>query len=292
MRLLAGSSTIRRFTALLIGLSVACSYDAPTSSSPGIAPRIDISVEPRTATVMQGDSSQVVAVVSANFELGLAPQVVVTGAPPGVSARVSRVDQATRLAAVALMIAVAPTTVPGTYGLLLHATNSALKSPVTGFSLTVELRPDCSPAAPCIQWAVTATASSQYTGSDWSALQATGAPNVTGCSDNTNAWASLGSNTVEWLEVQFGEAMIPAAIRLHENYGPSSITSIEVKDEQGAYHRVYTSTPGHLSCPSIRTIPVTEVAVKVKAIRLNIDQRVLNDWNEVDAVGLLGYRVK
>ena len=97
---------------------------------------------------------------------------------------------------------------------------------------------------------------------------------------------------MEWLEVQFDEAMIPAGIRIHENYGASSIISIEVKDEQGTYYTVYSGSPARLSCPSIRTIPVSGVAVKVKAIRLNIDQRMLNDWNEVDAIGLLGYRVK
>jgi len=288
MRSFVYSAAIRCVAALSVGLCAACVDDEPTS----VHARLEISVEPTAATVMQGDSSELVAAVSANFPLASATQVFVTGAPPGVSVRVLRVDQGMQRAFVSLVIAVSPTAVPGNYTLLLHATNAARESPIAGFALTVELRPDCSPAAPCIQWAVSATASSEYTSSSWSAYQATGKPNVTGCEDSENAWASLGSNTVEWLEVQIGEAMFPAGIRIHENYGASSITSIEVKDDQGTYHKVYTGTPVHLSCPSIRTIPVTGVAVKVKAIRLSIDQRVLNNWNEVDAIGLLGYRVK
>ena len=46
------------------------------------------------------------------------------------------------------------------------------------------------------QWASSATASSQYDDPDYSANQATGAPNALECGDSVNAWASLDSGTV------------------------------------------------------------------------------------------------
>jgi hypothetical protein len=288
MRFVVTSRALQQLAVLSIGFSMAC-FDAEGTNSP--PPTLNIGVEPRVATVSQGDSSDLVAVVSANFKLVNAPEVHVTGTPPGVVVRVSRITQGINLASVALVISVAPTVVPGTYGLQLYATNAARESPSTGFMLTVAVRPDCSQAAPCVQWARSATASSEYTSGAWSAHQATGAPNATGCSDDANAWASLEPNTVEWLEVVFSEALVPAGIQVHENYGVSSIVSIEVKDEQGVYRTVFTATPGHLVCPSARTIPVTGMSAKVKAVRLTFDQRTLNDWNEVDAVGLVGYRV-
>jgi hypothetical protein len=280
------------FTALkrlAVLLSCTACMDGPTINA---APRLVISVEPRMATVIQGDSSELVAVVSSNFELVTDPQVSIIGAPTGVSVRVARIDKGTTVASAVLVVVVGPTAVPGTYELQLLAINATHQSPLAGFTLTVESRPDCSQASPCVQWATTATASSQYTTGEWSAMQATGAPNVNRCDDNTSAWAAAAPNTVEWLEVQFSEAMIPVGLKIYENYGASSIVSIEVKDEAGAYRTVYTSTPGLLSCPSNRTIPLTDVNVTVKAVRLNIDQRTLGDWNEVDAVGLVGYRVK
>jgi len=288
MRFSVSVPALFRMALLSTGFSMAC-FDGRGTDPP---PTLHIGIEPRRATVSQGDSSEIVAVVSANFKLVNEPQVFVSGAPPGVDVRVSRINQATTLASVGLQVVVALTAVPGTYGIQLRATNAARESPSISFDLTVAVRPDCSQPAPCLQWAVSATASSQYSSDAWSAAQATGAPNARGCSDDINAWASVEPNTVEWLEVQFNEAMVPVGLQIHENYGVSSIVSVELKDEQGAWHTVFTATPGRLTCPSVRAIPVTSVPGKVKAVRLNIDQRTLNDWNEVDAVGLLGYRVK
>ena len=287
MRFTVCSPALQVLAALAICFCQACSDSGPTVSPS----RLVISVEPSTVTVLQGDSSEVVAVVTANFTLVNDPYVFLGDPPPGVSIRVSRTQRISNVVSVFLLVTVLPTATPGSYEVELYATNSARVSPVTRFTLKIDQRPECSQAVPCIQWAASATASSQYSNNEWSALQATGAPNVHGCSDDGSAWAADSPYTVEWLELGFREAMMPVGLRIYENYGASAIVSIEVKDEQGVYHAVYTSTPAHLSCPSIRTIPVT-LTVKVSAVRLNLDQRVLRDWNEIDAVGLLGYRVK
>ena len=288
MRFDTASRAVQLPLVLSLGFSVACLDGKATDPGP---PRLNITVQPGTATVTQGDSSEIVAVVSANFKLVNAPEVYVSGAPAGINVRVSTTNQGINLASLNIVIAVAPFVAPGTYALQVHATNAARESPATHFSLTVVPRPECSQAAPCVQWARSASASSQYTSDQWSARQATGAPDVIGCSDNPKSWASVEPNTVEWLEVQFSEALVAVGVQVHENYATSSLVSVEVKDEQGGYRTVYTSAPALLACPSIRTFPVIGGTV-VKAVRLTFDQRTLNDWNEVDAVGLVGYRVK
>jgi hypothetical protein len=47
---------------------------------------------------------------------------------------------------------------------------------------------------------------------DWSTFQATGAPDVTGCTPSGRSWAS-GKQSVEWLEVSFDRAVLPAEVR-------------------------------------------------------------------------------
>ena len=141
------------------------------------------------------------------------------------------------------------------------------------------------------QWATGATASTQYTASEWSALQATGMPNVIGCSDDPNAWANLEPNGVDWLELTYAQPVRPSEIRIHEVWAVGSIVRVEVKDVLGAYHTVYTAEPNDPQrCPRILTIAVNSVSAKVSTVRITIDQRARRDWNEIDAVRLAGYR--
>lgn len=142
-----------------------------------------------------------------------------------------------------------------------------------------------------MQWASTATASSQYDLELWSSAQATGAPNVASCDDESRAWASADPD-FDWLELQYLTPVRPSEIRIYEVWQPGSIVKVEVKDLSGAYHSVYTASPkAHLGCLRTLSIPVTTFTEPVTAVRLTLDQRVLSDWNEVDAVRLLGYRI-
>ena len=144
-----------------------------------------------------------------------------------------------------------------------------------------------------MQWASSATASSQYDDNLWSASQATGSPNVTTCFEESNSWASAEANTQDWLELAYDVPVRPSEIRIHEVWAPGSIVKVEVKDLAGTYHTVYEAVPrGAGGACLLRTlnIPVTNVTELVNVIRVSIDQRVIGDWNEIDAVRLIGYR--
>jgi hypothetical protein len=144
-----------------------------------------------------------------------------------------------------------------------------------------------------MQWAASATASSQYEADSWSASQATGAPNVASCDEEANAWASVGFD-VDWLELTYSEPVQPSEIRIHEVWAPGSIVKVEVKDLSGTYYKVYEAIPDWAAAGCLRTltIPVSGITELVNVVRVTVDQRVLLDWNEIDAVRLSGYRKK
>jgi hypothetical protein len=143
-------------------------------------------------------------------------------------------------------------------------------------------------AVPLGLWAVGATASSEYTTTEWSAARATGAPDVIGCADDVNAWASLFQDGEDWLELSYSRSVVPTGIEIFENYAAGSIVKVEVRDVAGRYHTVYEDQPGTEACPRSFLIPVTEVSVPVERVRISFDQRAQNNWNEIDAVRLIG----
>jgi hypothetical protein len=125
----------------------------------------------------------------------------------------------------------------------------------------------------------------------WAAKQATGSPNVLTCADDPNAWASTDANGVDWLELGYDQPVRPTEIRIHEAWAPGSIVKVEVKDPSGTYHQVYSASPQTTSdCLRTLTIPVSGVTEYISTVRVTIDQRQRNDWNEIDAVRLTGFR--
>jgi hypothetical protein len=139
------------------------------------------------------------------------------------------------------------------------------------------------------QWATGAMASSEYGSADYSAQQATGAPNTTECGDIETAWASEASDGVDWLEVSFSTAVVPTEISIRETYSPGFINKVEVRDEAGLSYTVWEGTPAAVEeCPRVLTVSVSGVNARVNAVRINLDQRDGGNWNEIDAVELVG----
>lgn len=140
------------------------------------------------------------------------------------------------------------------------------------------------------QWAVSALASSEYGSPDWSALQATGAPDTNRCGDYVTAWASYNQYTVEWLEVRYSVAVRPVEVNIHETNSPDQIVRVELIDTDGNYHEIYTARPRQTVCPYILQIPVEGAAYQVVGVKITVDQSQLDlAWNEIDAVELVGY---
>jgi hypothetical protein len=143
------------------------------------------------------------------------------------------------------------------------------------------------------QWAFAATASSQRSSPDWSALQATGEPDSPGCGDHATAWASATADGVEWLDVRFRWPVVPRRINVHETHSPGFIVRVEVLDEADRYHTVWEGEPKPgAACPRLFSFLVTEIDVPVVGVRIHLDQREKGDWNQIDAVELVGLDVE
>ena len=142
------------------------------------------------------------------------------------------------------------------------------------------------------QWAVSAAASSERSASDGSARQAVGEPDTSHCVDSPTAWASAESNGVEWLELTFAVSVVPRRINVHETNSPGSIVRVEVVDESDQYHTVWEGEPPPVAeCPRVFSFLTTEIDVRVKKVRIHLDQRGRDTRTEIDAVELVGLDV-
>jgi hypothetical protein len=140
------------------------------------------------------------------------------------------------------------------------------------------------------QWASSGIASSEYGSSDWSASQATGAPDVDQCSDSHYAWASSKSDSVEWIELTYATPVQPTQLTIIQSLAPNQVVKVEMFDSNGEYYEVWSGTPEKVdTCPYQQVIDITDANYQAVGVRITIDQSVLGlSWNEIDAVELVG----
>jgi hypothetical protein len=143
------------------------------------------------------------------------------------------------------------------------------------------------------QWAAKASASSEFLDERWSAMQATGKPDVLACADSVNAWAAANQNTIEWIDLEYEQAVIPTEINIYQNYNPSQVTEVAVFTDDGEKYVVWEGYPEKVKdCPDRMSVTVDSNFHKpVRLVRVTLDQRVNGwGWNEIDAVELTGTR--
>ncbi|MEP7292781.1 MAG: hypothetical protein ABI835_13445, partial [Chloroflexota bacterium] len=142
------------------------------------------------------------------------------------------------------------------------------------------------------QWASDASGSSQYGESSWSFMQATGEPDTEACGDYSTAWASATSTGRDYLMVEFDQPVIPTQINIHQTYNPGSIVMIDVGNTENR-DRVLTlpdsADPlGNTACPGVFSLDVSGVDTPIDFVVIYFDQSITHDWNEIDAVELVG----
>ncbi|MBN1145617.1 MAG: hypothetical protein JXA78_00065 [Anaerolineales bacterium] len=142
-----------------------------------------------------------------------------------------------------------------------------------------------------LQWAVQAVASSEYGSTDWSAMQAVGAPNTPECGDIVTAWASAEGSSLAWIELRYAAPVYASKVEIHQSYNPNQVVKVELIDTQGGYHTVYEGAPALIEvCPYVLSVQIMEQDQQyaVQGVKVSLDQTVLGDWNEIDAVSLVG----
>lgn len=144
------------------------------------------------------------------------------------------------------------------------------------------------------QWAVDARAGSQYGEADYSALRATGAPDVPGADDHPNAWCpAMRDSGSDWLELSFARAAPATEVRVRQSFGPGAIVKVEAIEPDGQAHTWWEGRDPFGQDGSAddavwfgMRVPLTNY--DVHKIRLTLDLGAHSRWKQIDAVQLLG----
>ncbi|MBL8736257.1 MAG: hypothetical protein JNL12_07530 [Planctomycetes bacterium] len=144
------------------------------------------------------------------------------------------------------------------------------------------------------QWARSARASSEYRTTDYAATQVTGAPDVGRAGDSPKAWASkLADGGEEWLEVTFAQAVRATSLRIVQSHAPGAIVRLEAIAADGTAAVVWTGPDATIypkQSIGVLTATFPATAQPVARFKIVLDTKRVADWNEIDAVELLGRR--
>ncbi len=139
------------------------------------------------------------------------------------------------------------------------------------------------------QWVSSASATSEYSKTDWSAQQTIGEPDTKKCGDAKTAWASLTQDTIEELTVYFDTPVIPSELNIHQNYGRGSIAAVELIPQDGSSNIAMRGTADDgTDCPGVFTVNISDIQDPIIGVLIKVDQRSAKKWNEIDAVELVG----
>ena len=89
--------------------------------------------------------------------------------------------------------------------------------------------------------------------------------------------------------LHYETAVVPTKVEIYENMGPGTVNKITVFDAKGAEHVAWKGKD--LAKPNAQGVPIALIDLATKAktnrIKLTIDLDANQDWNEIDAVGLI-----
>ncbi len=143
------------------------------------------------------------------------------------------------------------------------------------------------------QWAASAVAGSQYGKSQYSAAQATGAPNISVAGNSPDAWcpANKASGT-DWLEVTFAKPVHATEVRVRQNDAAGAIAKVEAIGTDGTAHVWWEGVDPYVA-PATRDIAWFAVRVPatdylVAKVKLTLNLAAIPGWKEIDAVQLVG----
>jgi hypothetical protein len=142
------------------------------------------------------------------------------------------------------------------------------------------------------QWAAQAKASSTYNdakgNAPYSANQATGPANIENFGNSSSAWTAKTPDAgIEWLELQYAKPVYATVVRVRETYGSGAIIKIELFDEKGAPHTVWTGADSTKDLNYL-VAEFPKTAFKTGRVKVTLATNIVRGANEIDAVQLVG----
>jgi hypothetical protein len=122
----------------------------------------------------------------------------------------------------------------------------------------------------------------------WSGYQVTGPQDSPMGGDSSRAWCpATEDGQMEWLVLDYPQAVYPRQVEIYENYFPGAASRITIFNERGEEVELWSgqdpTAPGAGS--GISKIPVS-TTTPISRIKIYFDSQKTPGWNEVDAVGL------
>jgi hypothetical protein len=141
------------------------------------------------------------------------------------------------------------------------------------------------------EWASDATASSEYSPTDWSAKQVVGPPDTLQAGDARTAWAAKEADAgMEWLRVTFPLPLRISRIRVLETYVPGGIVAVDVIGQDGVRRRAWEGNDPGGEAP-VWFEAELHGAIGREAV-IVLDTRKNSGWEEIDAVELVGEAIE
>ncbi len=134
--------------------------------------------------------------------------------------------------------------------------------------------------------------SSQFSPTDYGAIQATGAPDVYPSSgDEPKAWASQTTDDkVEFIKVEYKTPVVADSVWVFQTFNPGAISKITVTAlgvDEIIYENMNPQTVG--SCAHVLSV-ATKNCSPISSVRIDLNSPKVSGYNEIDAVGLLPYQ--
>jgi hypothetical protein len=154
------------------------------------------------------------------------------------------------------------------------------------------LRQDAIKNDPDGQWAASATSSTSYNNAEgtaaWSAMQATGAPDVVTYGDDGKSWApSTQDAGIEWLDLKYAKPVHATAVRIRESCGSGAVIKVELLDPTGTARTIWQGLDPTKELNFLElSFPVT--GYLTDRVKVTLATNTIPGWNEIDAVQLVG----
>lgn len=142
------------------------------------------------------------------------------------------------------------------------------------------------------QWASGATAGSQYGRTQYSATQATGAPNISVAGNSPQAWCpAVKDKGMDWLEVTFAEPVQATELRVRQNDASGAIVKIEAIEASGTVHVWWEGVDPHKPAGAREivwfAVRVPKTDYDVARVKLTLNLASGPGYKEIDAVQLV-----
>jgi len=122
----------------------------------------------------------------------------------------------------------------------------------------------------------------------WGPEQATGPPDTMRAVDARTAWATQAENAgIEWLKLDYEQAIEVAEVRVWESYNPGAVCKVSAILDDGTELILWEGQDPTREAPDALVVFV-DGDVTTKSVTVYLDTSLVDNWNEIDAVELVG----